>query len=105
LASKLSGIDMNTAPVQAGRALQRVPDATTQAQNAPNSSGGDVHITEAATQLAMLEKAVSELPSVDEARVGAIRSAIDEGRYSISPTLVADGVIGLEHALALLGDP
>jgi negative regulator of flagellin synthesis FlgM len=105
LATKLSGIDTNTTPVEAGRALQRVPDATTQAQNAPSPSGGDVHITEAATQLAMLEKAVSELPSVDDARVGAIKSAIEEGRYSISPTLVADGVIGLEHALAPLGDP
>jgi negative regulator of flagellin synthesis FlgM len=105
LATKLSGIDMNTTPVEAGRAPQRVPDATTQAQNAPGSSGGDVHITEAAAQLAMLEKAVSELPSVDDARVGAIKSAIEEGRYTISPTRVADGVIGFEHALAPLGDP
>jgi negative regulator of flagellin synthesis FlgM len=101
----MSGIDTNTAPVEAGRALQRVPDATTPAQNAPGSSGGDVHITEAAAQLAMLEKAVSKLPSVDDARVAAIKSAIEENRYSISPGLVADGVIGLEHALAPLGDP
>ena len=105
MASKVSGIDSNTAPVEAGRALQRVPDATAQAQNSPSPAGGDVHITEAATQLAMLEKAASELPSVDAARVGAISSAIEQGRYSISPTQVADAVIGFEHALAPLGDP
>jgi flagellar biosynthesis anti-sigma factor FlgM len=105
LASKLSGIDSNTAPVEAGRALQRVPDATTQAQDAHSSAGGDVHITDTAAHLAMLEKTVSGLPSVDDARVGAISSAIAEGRYAISPERVADGLMGLEHALAPLGDP
>jgi negative regulator of flagellin synthesis FlgM len=64
-----------------------------------------VHITDTATQLATLEKAVSVLPPVDDARVGAIRSAIEEGRYSISPERVADALVGLEHALAPLGDP
>lgn len=105
MANKLSGIDSNTTPVEAGRALQRVPDATTQAHNSSGSAGGDVHITDTATQLATLEKAVSVLPPVDDARVGAIRSAIEEGRYSISPERVADALVGLEHALAPLGDP
>lgn len=105
MASKLSGIDSNTTPVEAGRALQRVPDATGQSHTASGSAGGDVHITDTATQLATLEKAVSVLPPVDDARVGAIRSAIEEGRYSISPERVADGLVGLEHALAPLGDP
>jgi negative regulator of flagellin synthesis FlgM len=106
LASKLSGIDSShTTPVEAGRALQRVPDATAQAHSFAGSSGGDVHITDAAAQLATLEKTVSVLPSVDEARVGAIRSAIEEGRYAVSPERVADALMGLEHALAPLGDP
>jgi negative regulator of flagellin synthesis FlgM len=106
LASKLSGIDTNTtASVEAGRALQRVPDATAQTPNASSSAGGDVHITDAAAQLATLEKTVSVLPAVDEARVGAIRSAIDEGRYAVSPERVADALVGMEHALAPLGDP
>jgi negative regulator of flagellin synthesis FlgM len=105
LASKLSGIDSNTAPVEAGRPLQRVPDATTSAHNAPSSAGEDVHITDAAAQLATLEKAVSVLPAVDDARVHAIRNAIEEGKYAISPERVADGLVGMEHALAPLGDP
>jgi negative regulator of flagellin synthesis FlgM len=105
LASKLSGIDSNTAPVEAGRPLQRVPDATTSAHNASSSAGEDVHITDAAAQLATLEKAVSVLPAVDDARVRAIRSAVEEGHYAISPERVADGLLGLEHALAPLGDP
>jgi flagellar biosynthesis anti-sigma factor FlgM len=105
VASKLSGIDSNTTPVEAGRPLQRVPDATTSAHNAPSSAGEDVHITDTAAQLAILEKAVSVLPAVDDARVGAITSAIEEGRYAISPERVADGLAGLEHALAPLGDP
>jgi flagellar biosynthesis anti-sigma factor FlgM len=48
---------------------------------------------------------VSVLPAVDEARVGAIRSAIDEGRYAVSPERVADALVGMEQALAPLGDP
>ena len=105
MASKLSGIDSNTTPVEAGRPLQRVPDATTSAHNAPSSAGEDVHITDAAAQLATLEKAVSVLPAVDDARVHAIRNAIEEGKYAISPERVADGLVGMEHALAPLGDP
>jgi flagellar biosynthesis anti-sigma factor FlgM len=105
LASKLSGIDSNTTPVEAGRALQRVPDATTHAQDAHGSGGGDVHITDTAAHLAMLEKTVSGMPSVDDARVRAISSAIEEGRYAVSPERVADGLMGVEHALAPLGDP
>lgn len=105
MASKLSGIDSNTAPVEAGRALQRVPDATAQAHSAASSAGTDVHITDTATQLATLEQAVSVLPAVDDARVGAIQSAIEEGRYAISPERVADALVGLEQALAPLGDP
>jgi negative regulator of flagellin synthesis FlgM len=105
LASKLSGIDSNTTPVEAGRPLQRVPDATTSAHNAPSSAGEDVHITDAAAQLATLEKAVSVLPAVDDTRVHAIRNAIEEGNYAISPERVADGLVGMEHALAPLGDP
>jgi negative regulator of flagellin synthesis FlgM len=105
LASKLSGIDSQTAPVDAGRALQRVPDATAQSHGAASSADTDVHITDTATHLATLEQAVSVLPAVDEARVGAIRSAIEEGRYAISPERVADALVGIEHALAPLGDP
>jgi len=48
---------------------------------------------------------VSVLPAVDDARVAAITSAIEQGRYTISPERVADGLAGLEHALAPLGDP
>jgi negative regulator of flagellin synthesis FlgM len=105
LASKLSGIDSHTATVEAGRALQRVPDATAQSRGAASSAGTDVHITDTATHLAALEQAVSAQPAVDDARVGAIQSAIEEGRYSISPERVADALVGLEHALAPLGDP
>jgi negative regulator of flagellin synthesis FlgM len=104
LASKLSGIDSHTAPVEAGRAL-RVPDATAQSRGATSSADTDVHITDTATHLAALEQAVSAQPAVDDARVSAIQSAIEEGRYSISPERVADALVGLEHALAPLGDP
>jgi negative regulator of flagellin synthesis FlgM len=69
------------------------------------SATSDVHITSSASQLASLEHTVRSLPAVDEARVAPLRTAIEQGSYSVQPQHVADQLIQLEQALAgLSGD-
>jgi len=71
----------------------------------PNNSG-DVHITDTAARLALLEPALREAPAVDAARVAAIRSAIEAGTYKVEPEQVATGLLQVEQALApLRGGP
>lgn len=104
VASKINGV--GTAPVGAGGAVQRPRDATTSSTQGSHSSSGDgsgnVHITGKASQLAALEQALLEMPAVDEARVAAVREAIEQGRYQISPEKIANQLLALESALSQL---
>jgi len=66
----------------------------------------DVHITDTAARLALLEPALREAPAVDPARVAAIRSAIEAGTYKVQPDHVATGLLQVEQALTgLHGGP
>jgi negative regulator of flagellin synthesis FlgM len=105
VSSKISSVDTRTGPVGAGRAVERVRDATRGAgTDSGNSAAGDVHITGTAAHLADLEQTIKDMPAVDEAKVAAISSALAEGRYQIVPERIADGLMQLEQALAPLGE-
>jgi negative regulator of flagellin synthesis FlgM len=72
----------------------------------PPATSGDVHITDTAARLALLEPALREAPAVDAARVAAIRSAIEAGTYKVQPEHVATGLLQVEQSLApLRGGP
>jgi negative regulator of flagellin synthesis FlgM len=89
-------------PVQVGtdKAVSRSRDADAKASSSAAAAGSSpVQITEQARQLAALERAVQNLPIVDEARVAAIRLAIEEGRYEVSPERIADKLLRMEHEL------
>ena len=102
MSSKISGPDnRSSAPVGAGRAVERVRDVTTQPKTAEQESSG-VHITGTARQLAELEQVVKDMPAVDEAKVAAISAAIDQGTYKVAPDKIADGLMQIEQALAPL---
>jgi len=64
------------------------------------AAAGDVHITDSASQLAALEQTLRSLPAVDEARVAQLRTAIEQGSYTVQPQQVADQLIQVEQALA-----
>src|SRR6188768_3439777 len=89
--SKISGPDTrSTGPVGAGRAVSRVSDATTtEPKTAGRESAEGVHITGTARHLAELEQRAKDMPAVDEAKVAAISSAIEQGTYKVSATKVA----------------
>jgi len=103
VASKINGFDTRTGPVGAGRALERARDATTGPGPGQRAADG-VHITGTARQLAELERAVKDMPAVNEARVAEISAALAQGRYEIVPERIADQLVQLEQALAPLGE-
>jgi negative regulator of flagellin synthesis FlgM len=107
VASKISGID--TAPIAsvgAGRAVQRPQDATSGGvgANTSQTSQQDVQITGTARQLVDLEQKVRDLPAVNEQRVAQIRTAIEQGTYTVRPQHIADQLMSLERTLSQLPD-
>jgi negative regulator of flagellin synthesis FlgM len=105
--TKISGLDSKqTVSVGASRSVQRPQNAVSGGTgSAPGSAGGsDVQITGTARQLATLEQAVRDLPAVNEARVTQIRTAIEQGTYTVQPEHIADRLIQLEQALHRLPD-
>jgi negative regulator of flagellin synthesis FlgM len=103
VSSKISGVDTRTGPVGAGRAIERARDATSGTRT-ESGQRSNVQITGSARHLADLEQMVRDMPAVDEARVAAISSALEQGTYRIVPEQVADGLMQLEQALAPLGE-
>ncbi|HUI61401.1 MAG TPA: flagellar biosynthesis anti-sigma factor FlgM [Steroidobacteraceae bacterium] len=102
--SKITGIDSGQiASVGAGRAVQRPQDATSGAA-ASDRSPDDVQITGTARQLADLEQTLRDLPAVNETRVAEIRTALENGTYSVRPQHIAEQLMSLEKALGQLPD-
>jgi len=96
-----------TTNVTAGRpsAVTPVRDAVTGGGNAaPPSATGEVHITDTSIQLASLEQSLRESPVVDAGKVAQLRSAIEQGTYTVNPEHVATQLMQMEHALAGLGN-
>lgn len=78
---------------EAGNGVAAAPAAAT---------SGEVHITDTATQLAALEQTLRDSPAVDPARVEALRSAIEQGSYTVDPTDVATKFMQMDRALSVL---
>jgi negative regulator of flagellin synthesis FlgM len=63
-----------------------------------------VQITGTARQLADLEQKVRDLPAVNSERVSQLRSAIEQGTYTVRPEHIANQLMSLEGDLAKLPD-
>ncbi len=96
------GIDNRPVQVASEQGVKRVksPAEAAPAAAKPAASGEGVQITDSARQLAALEQAIRTLPDVDEARVAAIRTAIESGTYEVSPERIAEKLMRLEKELA-----
>jgi negative regulator of flagellin synthesis FlgM len=66
------------------------------------TAAGDVHITDTASFLASLEPALREAPAVDAAKVASIRTALEQGHYSVQAEHVASQLMHIERALGQL---
>jgi negative regulator of flagellin synthesis FlgM len=84
-----------------GKTVSRERDAATSASQSADAAkpGTPVQITDQARQLAALERAVQDAPVVNDARVTAVRNAIEEGRYEVVPERIADKLLRMEHDL------
>jgi len=106
MANKISGLGgSSTASIDAGRPVPKTRDAVTGGSSQPSTPvpvPGDVHITDSASQLASLEQTVRSLPAVDAGRVAQLRSAIEQGTYTVQPRHIADQLLQLEQALGPL---
>jgi negative regulator of flagellin synthesis FlgM len=90
-------------PVQTGadKTVARERDAATSASKSAQAgkAATPVRITDQARQLAALERAVHDTPVVNDARVAAVRTALEEGRYEVSPERIADKLLRMEQEL------
>jgi negative regulator of flagellin synthesis FlgM len=107
VASNISGIDpAQVLSVGAGRPVQRPQDAVSNSTSSETSKGGsqDVQITGTARQLSDLDQKVRSTPDVNEEKVAALRSAIEQGTYQVRPQHIADQLMSLERSLGALPD-
>jgi negative regulator of flagellin synthesis FlgM len=90
-------------PVQTGadKSVARERDAGTSASKSAEAgkAATPVRITDQARQLAALERAVQDTPVVNDTRVAAVRTALEEGRYEVSPERIADKLLRMEQEL------
>jgi len=105
VANKINGLDGRPVSAGSGRSVTRSQGVTTGATSEqPAAAAGDVHITDSATRLAALEQAVRDLPSVDQARVNAVRSSLADGSYVVQPERIADNLLKMEQSLGQFPD-
>ncbi|HTT01953.1 MAG TPA: flagellar biosynthesis anti-sigma factor FlgM [Steroidobacteraceae bacterium] len=116
MAGKLSGVEPASTPaIGTGGPVASAPGAAGAASNASSASNAsgtpqqvqaqateNVHITDAASQLAGLEQALSAQPAIDAGRVAEVSRALASGSYTIDPDRIAAGLLRSEQTLAQL---
>ncbi|HEV7269084.1 flagellar biosynthesis anti-sigma factor FlgM [Pseudoxanthomonas sp.] len=64
------------------------------------SAGGDsLRLTGEAASLQAMQRELSNAPAINEARVQAVREALQAGTYKVNAEAIADGMLGLEDQL------
>lgn len=103
MTNKIGGFGDRPVQTGAGKSVSRERDAGTSASRSADGSkaAAPVRITDQARQLAALERAVNDAPVVNEARVAAVRLAVEEGRYEVVPERVADKLMRMEQELRM----
>ena len=103
MTNKIGGYGNRPVHNGTGKSVSRERDAGTSASQSAEAgkAATPVRITDQARQLAALERAVHDTPVVNEARVAAIRLAVEEGRYEVVPERVADKLLRMEHELRM----
>ncbi len=63
------------------------------------SSSDQLSLTGAARQLQGLENQIASAPVVDSKKVEAVRTAVENGTFTVHPERIAERLMSLEHAL------
>jgi negative regulator of flagellin synthesis FlgM len=100
--TKIDGLQNRHVQLGTEKKVSGTSDATSTATSAhaQAASASPVHITSQARQLAALEQALNEVPEVNEARVAAIRLAIEQGQYEVNAERIADKLLRTERELS-----
>ncbi|CAN4279021.1 MULTISPECIES: flagellar biosynthesis anti-sigma factor FlgM [unclassified Pseudoxanthomonas] len=76
------------------------PAGADRSQAVEASSGSDsLRLTGEAASLQAVQRELSTAPAIDQARVQAVREALQSGTYQINAEAIADGMLGLEDQL------
>ena len=63
------------------------------------SASDQLSLTGTARQLQGLENQIASTPVVDTKKVEAVRSAVENGTFTVHPERIAERLMSLEHAL------
>jgi negative regulator of flagellin synthesis FlgM len=99
MANKISGIDGRPVQVGGGAPVSRVRNSTDGGKAETTAAPSNIDVSDNARTLAALEDKISGLPVVSDARVEAVRRALDEGRYHVDAQRVADKMMRFEGDL------
>jgi negative regulator of flagellin synthesis FlgM len=99
--TKISGYPNRPVQVGTDKSVTRLHDSAASPAGTA-VSGSPIRITDQARQLAALEHAIQSMPAVNEARVAAIRQAIEQGTYQVEPERIADKLLQMERELAVV---
>lgn len=101
MSHKINGAESRPVQVGTGAVQRKGSEMASDATARTQVGGADaVHITGSAKQLAALEQALKDQPVIDEARVAALRSAIEAGTYQVDAGRVADKLLRMEDQLS-----
>jgi len=73
--------------------------ATPESTSTASSTADSVNLTGEARQMQSLEARIASAPVVDTQRVQAVRTAVENGTFTVNPERIADKMISLEQAL------
>jgi negative regulator of flagellin synthesis FlgM len=106
VADKIGGFDSRPVRTGGDRPVERAAVRTKADQAAtPTADESSVRLTDAARQLAALERAIANAPDVDMARVQELRDAIASGRYAVDADRIVTRLLDLERELAAAARP
>ena len=100
MTTKITGYQNQPVQIGTDKSVSKARDglANAAAEGAAKQAS-PVRITDQARQLASLEQTVHGLPIVNEAKIAAIRSAIEDGSYQVVPERIADKLLRMDREL------
>lgn len=90
---------LRAAAAPGGATIARAGDARDKAIEAP-AAGDSLRLTGEAAGLRAMQQELAARPAVDEARVQAVREALESGSYRINPEAIASAMLELDAQLA-----
>lgn len=103
MTTKITGYQNPAVQVGTDKSVSRTRDGAASPAEVASKPASPVRITDQARQLATLEQTVNTLPVVNEAKVAALRSAIEDGSYQVVPERIADKLLRMDRELGAAG--